>query len=83
MYNAVLSPGRCPVSSTRGPRRHQATVRKKLLAQDICVMTCYYQSEPGVRGYRQRLHDFWKEKELFQVGEQRLYDQVQMIQKKG
>ena len=32
MYNAVLSPGRCPVSSTRGPRRHQATVRKKLLA---------------------------------------------------
>ena len=33
--------------------------------------------------YRQRLHAFWKEKGLFQVGEQRLCDQVRMIQKKG
>ena len=29
------------------------------------------------------MHDFWKEKGLFQVGEQRLCDQVRMIQKKG
>ena len=48
-----------------------------------CVMTCYYQSQPGVRGYRQRLHAFWKEKGLFQAGEQRLCDQVRTIQKKG
>ena len=27
-------------------------------------MTCYYQSQPGVRGYRQRLHAFWKEKRV-------------------
>ena len=46
-------------------------------------MTCYYQSHPGVRGYRERSHVFWKEKGLFQVGEQRLCDQVRMIQKKG
>ena len=71
VYNEGLSPGRCPVDRTRGPGRHQATVRKKWLTQDnICVMTCYYQIQPGVRGYRQRLHVFWKEKGLFQVGEQ-------------
>ena len=46
-------------------------------------MTCYHQSQPGVRGYRQRLHAFWKQKELFQVGEQTLFDQVRMIQKEG
>ena len=40
-------------------------------------MTCFSQSQPGVRGYRQRLHEF------FQAGEQRLCDQVRMIQKKG
>ena len=58
--------------------------QKKWSTQDnICVMTCYYQSQPGVRGYRQRLHAFWKEKGLFQVGEQRLCYQVWMIQKKG
>ena len=32
------------------------------------VMTCYYQNHLGVRGYRLRLHAFWKEKEFFQVG---------------
>ena len=46
-------------------------------------MTCYYQIQPCVRRYRQRLHAFWKEKRLFQAGEQRLCGQVRMIQKKG
>ena len=46
-------------------------------------MTCYYESQPGVRGYRERLHAFWKVKRLFQIGEQRLCDQVRMIQKSG
>ena len=46
-------------------------------------MPCYYQSQPVVRGYRQKLHAFWKEKRLFQVGEKGLCDQVRMIQKKG
>ena len=84
VYNESLSPGSCPVVRTRGPGRHQSTVRKKWLAQDnTCVMTCYYQSQPGVRGYRQRFHAFWKEKGLFLVGEQKLCDQVLMIQRKG
>ena len=57
---------------------------KKWSTQDnICIMTCYYQSQPGLRGYRQRLHAFWREKGLFQVWEQRLCDQVWKIQKKG
>ena len=46
-------------------------------------MPCYYQSQPVVRGYRQKLHAFWKEKRLFQVREKELCDQVRMIQKKG
>ena len=46
-------------------------------------MAHYYQSQPGVRRYRQRLHAFWKEKGLFQAGQQKLCDQVQMIQIKG
>ena len=46
-------------------------------------MTCYYQIQPCVRGHRQRLHAFWKEKRLFQAGEQSLCGQVRMIQKKG
>ena len=41
------------------------------------------QSQLGARGYRQRLHAFWKEKGLFHTGEQRLCDQVRIIQKKG
>ena len=36
-----------------------------------------------MRGHRQRLHAFWKEKRLFQAGEQSLCGQVRMIQKKG
>ena len=80
VYNESLS----QVVRTHGPSRHQATVRKTWSVQDnICVMACYYQSQPGVRVYRQRLHAFWKEKGLLQVGEQRLCDQVRMIQRKG
>ena len=54
VYIEGLSPGRCPVVRMCRPGRHQATVRRKWLTQDnICLMTCYYQSQPGVRGYRQ------------------------------
>ena len=85
VYNKGLSPGRRPVVRTHGPSHHQATVQKKWLTQDnICVMTCCYQRQPSGRGCRQRLHAVWEKKEgLFKVGEQRLCDQVQMIQKEG
>ena len=66
VYNESLS----QVVRRCGSSPHQASVRKKWSAQyNICVMTCYYQSQPGVRGYRHRLHAFWKEKGLFQVGD--------------
>ena len=80
----VSHPEGVPWFLTCGPDCHQAPVRKKWSTQDnICVMTCYYQNRPGVRGYRQRLHAFWEEKGFFQVGEQRLCDRVRMIQRKG
>ena len=83
VYNESLSDSRCPMVRTRWLGRHQATVRKKWSTQDnIFVMTCYYQNQPGLRGYRQGLLAFWKEKGLFEVGEQRLCDQVRMIQRK-
>ena len=64
-------------------RRHPAAACKKWLIRDNnCLMTCQYQSQPGLRGYRLRFHAFWKEERLFQV-EQRLCDQVGIIQKKG
>ena len=76
VYNESLSSSRCPMVCMRRPGHHQDTVQKKWLAQDnICVMACYCQSQSDVRGYRQRLHAFWKEKGLFQVGEQSLCDQ--------
>ena len=85
VYNKGLSPSRCPVVRTHRPGHHQATVQKKCSTQDVCVVTCQYQSQSGVRVYRQRFDAFWKEKGLFQAGEQRSCDQVQvqMIQKKG
>ena len=36
-----------------------------------------------MRGYRQRLHDFCKERGFLQVGKSRLCDQVRMIQRRG
>ena len=66
VYNEGLSLGRCLVVRTPGSGRHQATVRRKWSTQDnICVMTCYYQSQSGMRGYRQRLHAFRKKKGYF------------------
>ena len=83
VYKEGLLPSKCPVAMTGGPGRHQATVWKKWSTQDnTCEMTCYHQSQLGMRGYRQRFHAFWKQKGLFQV-EKRLCDQVQMIQMKG
>ena len=53
VYNEGLSPGGCPVVRMCWPSRHQATVRncgQEWLAKK---MSCYYQSQPRVKGYRQ------------------------------
>ena len=70
VFNEGFSPVSCLVVCMRRHCRDQATVQKKWSTQsNICVMTWYYQSQPCVTGYRQRLHAFWKEKWSFQVGE--------------
>ena len=81
------SPGRCSTAMKRGPGRHYATavrsMRRKWSQEDNrVVMECYYRSEPGVRGYRKRMHDLWIGKDLFVVTEQRIVDQANQILKK-
>ena len=42
-------------------------------------MECYIKSIQEKRGYRQRMMKIWKEKEMFNVPEQSLGDQVRVI----
>ena len=61
-----LSPGSCPMDRTCGPGCHQATVRRRWLTQDnICLVKCYYESQPELRGYGKRLLTIWEEKKSF------------------
>lgn len=43
------------------------------------VMECWVRSEPGVRGYRQRMKRIWDERGVFEASEQRLADQARAI----
>ena len=83
VYNEGLSPGRCLWLGCADPVVIKEPSKLSGQQDNICVMTCYCQSQPGVGGYRQRLDAFWKEKGFFQKGEQRLCDKMRMIQKKG
>ena len=47
------------------------------------VMECYFTSEPNKRGYRKRMVNIWRSRNLAQVSEQRLLDQVRQIRMKG
>ena len=59
VYDKGLSPSRCTVVRTHRPGHHQATVQKRWSTQDnVCVITCQYESQSGVRVYRQRLYAF-------------------------
>ena len=87
-----LSSGRCSVEQQHRPGRNHATAvitRMKWTKEvNVAVMECFYLSKPfteegkPIRGYRQRMHRIWKERELFSVSEQRLCDQARMIRKK-
>ena len=46
------------------------------------VMECYFASEPNKRGYRKRMVNIWRSRNLAQVSE-RLLDQVRQIRTKG
>ena len=54
---------------------------------NVAVMECYFLSKPTdengrpVQGYRKRMHNIWKERELPTVTEQRLCDQARAIRK--
>ena len=87
-----VASGRCPVDQQRRPGRHPATAeqRQKRLGwskeDNKRLFECYIRSEPEWRGYRKRLLDLWKARninnELTEVTEQRLADQVRQIKNK-
>ena len=85
-----LSPGRCPTVRQGGPGRYQASAKMKWSKElNVAVMECYFLSKPTdangrpVRGYRRRMHNFWKERGLPTITEQRLCDQARVIRKNG
>ena len=85
-----LSPGRCPTVRHGGPGRYQASAKMKWSKElNVAVMECYFLSKPTdangrpVRGYRRRMHSFWKERGLPTITEQRLCDQARVIRKNG
>ena len=82
------SPGRDPMDEQRGPSRNHVTASMKWTkAINVAVMECYYLSNPvnesdkPLRGYRQRMHMIWNEREMLKCSEQRLCDQVRAIRK--
>ena len=87
-----VASGRCPVDQQRRPGRHPATAeqRQKRLGwskeDNKRLFECYIRSEPERRGYRKRLLDLWKARninnELTELTEQRLADQVRQIKNK-
>ena len=42
-------------------------------------MNCYYRSEYGRNKYRKRMHVIWNEMGIFNVTEQKLFDQKKKI----
>ena len=87
-----VASGRCAVDQQRRPGSHPATAeqRQKRLGwskeDKKRLFECYITSEPERRGYRKRLLDLWKarniDNELTEVTEQRLADQVRQIKNK-
>jgi len=72
---------------------HQSATARLNWTKEInrFVMECFYLSRPfdddddgkPIRGYRQRMHRFWKENCPFDITEQRLSDQARAIRKNG
>eukprot|EP00795_Rhopilema_esculentum_P002131 gene2130-biopygen11212 len=65
--------------STVGSRTRNQWTRE----DNRTVMECYVASEPNKRGYRKRMVNIWRSRNLAQVSEQRLLDQVRQIRLKG
>ena len=70
-----LSPGKCPTEQQGWPSCHCITakgVRRRKWPQEVnrIVMICYYNSNPEVVGYTERMYLIWKEKRMFDVKKQ-------------
>ena len=84
-----LLPGRCPTEQQGGPSRHGTRRyqggRRRKWSQKVnrILMECYYNSNPEVEGYIERMYMIWKEKRMFDIKEQRLSDEKwQIVTKK-
>ena len=57
--------------------------RRRKWSQEVnrIVMECYFRGNPEVIEYIERMHFIWKEKEMFDVKQQRLLDQKWRIVK--
>ena len=79
-----LSPGRCPNEQHGGLGHHRTTAKggkRRKWSQEVnrIVIECFYGSNADVVGYIERIHMFWKEKGMFDVKEQGLFDQKWQI----
>ena len=55
--------------------------RRKWTKEDNrMVMDCYLRNKSDVRRYRKRMLSLWRRKERFHIGEQRLTDQIKLVQ---
>ena len=63
---------------TLSPEAIQATSGK----DNKQVIECYYRSKPKINVYRQRMHAIQRDKDMFNMTEQRLIDQQSQIRKK-
>ena len=72
-------------NNKHGHGRHPATARRKWSKEDNkTTILCYLQAkeEPNI-GFRERMHQYWKDYGLFEMGEQHLACQVSSTLKKG
>ena len=61
-------------------REVKMMVRRRLTKEvRKLVMRCFYQRDPTRRGYRKRMIAIWRDKETFEITEQRLVDQAKVI----
>ena len=85
-----LLSGSFPVGNQAGSGRHSATGNPTLekrrtwnRGDNINVMECFYLSQPERRGYMKRMHQIWKERRHFSITDQRIADQIRVINRNG
>ena len=63
----------------RDPEVEMMVRRRRTMEENKLVMRCFYQSDPTRRGYRKCMIAIWREKETFEITEQRLVDQARVV----